>query len=411
MIATPARRREAEDLQTLLDGRRASTPAAAASLTGLVTLARALTPREHLPEPAFRAELRARLVAEAAGRRPAGEQPAPRSAVRRSARSRARQAVAAVTLTAVVAGAGAAAASTAALPGDPLYGLKRSIERVELSLARGDVGHGRELLQQADTRLGEAEALAAGSESSSPQTLARLSQAFTDMDAAVTVGGGDLLQAYRDSGDDEPVLLLDRVVAEQQERLDDLIQLLDPAQRAQAQALLHRLAVLGEQTSAVLGPQARALGVQELAAGQRAGASVGGLDGADAAGAVDKAAAAAAGGESGTGRSAVGGVLGVVGSATGATTGGGTSSAGASSGGGGLVGGVVGSLTGSTSASSTRLPAVTVSTATAAVPVPLPTSSPLATDPVGSVTSAVPLPTSSAVPTVSCVPVPPLTTC
>lgn len=405
VIATPARRREAENLQALLDGRRASTPAAAADLADLVTLAGALSPRAHLPEPAFRADLRARLVAQVESREPRATRGRP------PARTRFRQAVAVVTLTAVVAGAGAAAASTRALPGDPLYGLKRSIERAELSLAHGDVGQGRELLEQADARLGEAEALAAGSDASSRQTQARLSKALADMDAAVTVGADDLVRAYRDTGDAGPLLMLDRFVAEQQERLDDLLRLLDPAQRAQAQALLHQLAVLGEQTSAVLGPQARALGVQELAAVQRAGASGGGLDGASAAGVVDKAAAAAAGGESSTGGSAVGGVLGAVGSATGATTGGGTTSAGSSSGGGGLVGGVVGRLTGGSTSSSPRVSAAPLPTATSPVSAPLPTSSPLATDPVGTVTSAVPLPTSSALPTVSCVPVPPLTTC
>ena len=55
------------------------------------------------------------------------------------------------------AGVGAAAASTRALPGDTLYGLKRQLEDGQLALARGDVGHGRELLEQADARLGEAE--------------------------------------------------------------------------------------------------------------------------------------------------------------------------------------------------------------------------------------------------------------
>ena len=424
MIATPARRREAEDLQALLDGQRAGSPATAADLADLVTLARSLTPRSHRPEPGFRADLRARLVAEAAAREPATDRPVPGAPVspvspvlsappvrpvprqRATARTRYRQAVAAVTLTAVVAGAGAAAASTRALPGDPLYGLKRSIEQVELTLARGDVGHGRELLEQADARLGEAEALAAGSDSSSPQTRARISQALADMSVAVSAGAGDLVGAYRDTGDEEPMLVLDRAVAEQQERLDDLMQLLDPAQRAQVQDLLHQLAVLGEQTSAVLGPQARALGVPELAGSQASGAASG-PGAATAAGAVDKAAAAAAG-ATGTGGSAVGGVLGAVGSATG----GGTSSGGStSSGSGGVVGGVVGRLTGGTTSSTSTLSPLPVPTATASVSVPLTSSSPLATDPVGTVTSAVPLPTSSARPTVSCVPVPPLTTC
>ena len=63
-------------------------------------------------------------------------------------------------------------ASTRALPGDALYGLKRQIENVQLALARGDLESGRELLQQADARLGEAERLAAGEHGSDPASVA-----------------------------------------------------------------------------------------------------------------------------------------------------------------------------------------------------------------------------------------------
>ena len=42
-IVTSARRRQAEDLQALLDGGRASSPASATGLADLVSLARALT--------------------------------------------------------------------------------------------------------------------------------------------------------------------------------------------------------------------------------------------------------------------------------------------------------------------------------------------------------------------------------
>ncbi len=58
----------------------------------------------------------------------------------------------------VAAGAlgGVAAASSDALPGDSLYGLKRGIEDVKLTLADGDDERGRVYLDQASTRLGEA---------------------------------------------------------------------------------------------------------------------------------------------------------------------------------------------------------------------------------------------------------------
>ena len=61
----------------------------------------------------------------------------------------------------VAAGAlgGVAAASTDALPGDTLYGLKRSMEDLRLDFASGDIARGRVYLDQASTRLNEARRL------------------------------------------------------------------------------------------------------------------------------------------------------------------------------------------------------------------------------------------------------------
>jgi hypothetical protein len=61
----------------------------------------------------------------------------------------------------VTAGAfgGVAAASSDALPGDSLYGLKRGIENVQLTLAEGDTHRGEVYLGMASTRLSEARRL------------------------------------------------------------------------------------------------------------------------------------------------------------------------------------------------------------------------------------------------------------
>ena len=228
-IVTPARRRQADDLQALLDGGRASSPASAAGLADLVSLARALTPVEHAPDDAFRAALRDRLVTEAAARVPAPVVPAARA--RPSAPSRLRQLVATVAVASVVAGVGAAAASTRALPGDTLYGLKRQLEAGQLALARGDLGHGRELLEQADARLTEAERLTAGEDGSDPATRALVGTALREMAADVTAGAADLTEAYQETGDGQAMTLLDRFVVDQRERLQDLLRLLDPSLR------------------------------------------------------------------------------------------------------------------------------------------------------------------------------------
>ena len=55
------RRRQAEDLQALLDGGRASTSRAATELAPLVALASALAPSDVRPRAEFRASLRDRL--------------------------------------------------------------------------------------------------------------------------------------------------------------------------------------------------------------------------------------------------------------------------------------------------------------------------------------------------------------
>jgi hypothetical protein len=396
-IVTAARRRQADDLQALLDGGRASSPASAAGLADLVTLARALSPVEHTPDDDFRAALRARLVTEAAARVTPPVVPAPRA--RRSAPSRLRQLVATVAVASVVAGVGAAAASTRALPGDTLYGLKRQIEAGQLALARGDLGHGRELLEQADARLTEAERLTAGEDGSDPATLALVGQALREMAADVTAGAADLTEAYQETGDEQAMILLDRFVLDQRERLQDLMDLLDPSLRPLAQALADQLAQLDAQATAVTG--GTALPANALTADG---------DGWAVSRRLDATKAAPADGAT----APVGGVLGTVGEVTGGTVSGGTATGGStgSKSGGGLVGGVVGGLTGGSTSSSSDPPQLLPSSLPTVSVAPLPTSSPLVTDPVGAVTSAVPLPSSSALPSVSlCVPVPPLTAC
>jgi hypothetical protein len=404
------RRRQAEDLQALLDGGRASRPAAATELASLVSLASALTPSDVRPRAEFRTALRARLLTEAAVR-----EPAPRAVVtvdreRRSAGHRVKQAVAAVAVASVVAGVGAAAASTRALPGDPLYGLKRQVENVQLTLAQGDVGRGRELLEQADTRLGEAEALAAGEDSAALQTRERLSGALTDMDAAVSAAAADLTRSYRETGDEEPMQLLARFVAEQQDRLDDLLTLLDPQLRDQVRALQARLAELGAQSSSVLGlalERTSGTGTGPGGTSGSSGSSGSTLDRAGPGGGGATAGGVPVPGAAGGAAGAVGGVVdGLTGGGAGGSGGSGTS--GGTTSGGGLLG------RNATSASTAPLPRNPVGAVTSAVPLPLPTSTPLVTDPVSAVTSAVPLPSVSPLPSLSvsaCVPVPPLTAC
>ena len=255
----PHRRAEAERFAALLDGRRINGgPEDHPELAELAALAAALCPRRARPGPVVPPG-----PARAAGRGGLPERPvAAPSDVRPDSRStgttaedrhqpRWRTAAATLTALALVTGVGAAAASNRALPGDSLYGLKRQIESVELALARTDLGRGRELLEQADARLTEAERLAASSAVEQPATQQQLEATLDDMAAATTQGAEELLSSYRETGDPEPLLLLDRFATEQRERLADLMALLSPEMRARAGAAARRAGPAG---AASLGP-------------------------------------------------------------------------------------------------------------------------------------------------------------
>ncbi len=156
-------------------------------LADLVTLGQGLRTADMSTgiNPDFRADLRAMLVAAAEREgigatsgtgpmaehdaRPTGSQPpartllrpvlgVPRSGIRgRGARARG------VILAGVAAGAiavsGMSAASENAIPGDALYGVKRSTERAQLALASSDLSRGQLFLDFARTRLAEAKAV------------------------------------------------------------------------------------------------------------------------------------------------------------------------------------------------------------------------------------------------------------
>ncbi|HSR24987.1 MAG TPA: DUF5667 domain-containing protein, partial [Candidatus Eisenbacteria bacterium] len=294
---------------------------------------------------------------------------------------RLRQAVATGVAVAVLGSAGAAVASTRALPGDPLYGLKRGIENVRLSLAGSDLSRGRDLLDQADHRLSEAEALAASSDARTPAVMGRTGRALTEMDTAVLAGADALAQSYRATGDTEPMRVLSSSAVDQQERLRDLIPLLDPSLRGRATDIADLLAVLQSQATAVTA-------TSDAAAASRAGHGtlVAGDDGwADS---ISQHSDAGPGGLSSVTRA----VTGLTGTAVGSSAGG-TSSGSGTTTTGKVVGGVtgtVGGLTGSGSTSTTPLSGLLSS-----APTPSPTS-------LTTVVPSTPLP---------CVPVPPATTC
>ncbi|BFV58625.1 DUF5667 domain-containing protein [Kitasatospora sp. CMC57] len=104
--------------------------------------------------------------------------------------------------------AGAAAASSNALPGDTLYGMKRGLEDLRLSWAGSDSEVGALLLDQASTRLEEAQGLLGRADPGatlSPATVEQVRRALDDMHAEAVKGRELLRSVYRSNGSLDPM--------------------------------------------------------------------------------------------------------------------------------------------------------------------------------------------------------------
>lgn len=117
-------------------------------------------------DDAFRAKLRGRLMAVASvqgiGDTATGPDAIPRAKPEppRPARGGRRLAVGVTVVFGILALSGVSAASGSAMPGDPLYDVKRSTERAQLALAGSDVNRGQLYLEFARNRLDEAVSVA-----------------------------------------------------------------------------------------------------------------------------------------------------------------------------------------------------------------------------------------------------------
>ncbi len=93
------------------------------------------------------------------------------------------------------------------------------------------MARGRELLEQADARLGEAEKLAGVRRRDRPTTRDRIGQALSDINIALNDGSTLLTDVYRQTGDPAALELLDRFVIDHQRRLDALLDRLGASTR------------------------------------------------------------------------------------------------------------------------------------------------------------------------------------
>lgn len=221
MTTGPWRRRRVERLAQLLDeasgGRRQRVRSPHDDeLAEFVAIRNQLaeTPQPEV-DPDFRAGLRTMLVAaaEREGVRAGGvpESPAPEPARRPAQGPRARTALITGVTIGAVAFAGMSTASANAVPGDALYGVKRSTERAQLALAGSDVGRAQLYLDFARTRLTEASTLTDG-----------LHRVLDDMDRDTTAGVSLLTTAAANRHDPAALDPISPFVTDQSHALDDL---------------------------------------------------------------------------------------------------------------------------------------------------------------------------------------------
>lgn len=175
-----------------------------------------------VPRAEFAAELRTRLMAEAA------QVLAPDGLLVLPARThgrRERRLVAAASAAVLIGGtAGIAAAAQDALPGDALYPVKRGIERVEAGVSISQAGKGRELLHQANGRLVEVDGLLAAD----TVTAARVPSALRDFTSQAEQGGSLLLDSYQQTGDPATVRTVRQFTADGIGTLQDLARTAPP---------------------------------------------------------------------------------------------------------------------------------------------------------------------------------------
>ncbi|MFK4082618.1 DUF5667 domain-containing protein [Kribbella sp. NPDC020789] len=182
----------------------------AVELVGRLRTAGAVAPR-----PEFSAELRHRLLEQAAARAatstptmvrstppdsddpPSGEDvDASVTDIRHRHGRRIRLVASTAALVLLGGGIGSAAAAQQAMPGDTLYGMKRSIENVATNVGIGDDSRGRRDLEHAKTRLSEVQALAENGGSATT-----INGTLDDFSAQARKGVSRLVASYQQDGD------------------------------------------------------------------------------------------------------------------------------------------------------------------------------------------------------------------
>ncbi|MFC0096187.1 DUF5667 domain-containing protein [Micromonospora marina] len=250
-------RRRAERFAQLLDeangGRRHHVRSKAdGELTALVEVGRRLTAERPDVEvdAQFRTGLRAMLVATAEREGVGAPARTGTSGVRGALlpaitgrRARARGAILVGVAAGAVALSGISAASENALPGDALYGMKRSTERAQLALASSDISRGQLFLDFARTRLDEA--------ASVRDDRLGFSAVLDDMDADTRQGVRLLTTVAAQRSDPAALDAVDTFLAGQRRVVSGLLDRPDSADRDRTRRSLSLLDAAGKRADAL----------------------------------------------------------------------------------------------------------------------------------------------------------------
>jgi hypothetical protein len=261
--------RLAEEFAAALEGRGVLSARRDPALAPLLALAEGLAAVPLAAAPDFRETLRRRLVAVAGVDAPPVPARSPAARAKNWVEGwRVQKAIAALaaSMAGVVALSGISVAASRSLPGDALYGLKRSTEGVQLSLARNDVNRGKRHLQHAETRLHEVADLVGTDIALAPLpsgpgqiTVAfgggestRVASALHAMDDETRDGTQLLFRAFTDSQDDSLLVVVRDFTERQRARLGEVIDALPTDAHDDAEASLSLVSSLNIRATQLL---------------------------------------------------------------------------------------------------------------------------------------------------------------
>lgn len=212
-----------------------------------------------VPSAEFRARLRDRLLTEATHGDAAAQDAADATLARgrhagHGARSRWRRRVLASGAGLVLvtgAAAGVAVASGNALPGDPLYPVKRLVERAELALPASPADRGQLYLDQASIRMREVQQTIAkaGPRPMDARTARQVGQTLDSMRTSVQHGGSLITSGFSPVDGDSGLRRLSGFINAQRAPIAALENQLPEPLAARAPSLLNLLNQLGQQVT------------------------------------------------------------------------------------------------------------------------------------------------------------------